>query len=278
MSGFSRALREGGTRKLPRRGRGRGGLSPRLGSAQPCAACGHLRARGPRCPHLSPRLALALAAVSLVVFPGTYLCAPLQVPVSLARKGSERSSRATRAHSPSNPPGLNNPGLRRGGVRRKISSSRFVLLRGWIAPPPPFLLGGAKTSEALIAFVPVPPLPVRLGSACSQAQPFDPTGRGPPRELRLVPPRAWLRGGGGTSPRPLPAAFPGPREPNGDILARQALSAAASPSPGRGPPGNPLPSPGRASGSRRAQGGPHVPGGRAALELTCPAASSGSEL
>lgn len=110
------------------------------------------------------------------------------------------------------------------------------------------------------------PLPIRLESACSQAQQFDPSCRAPSESCGWCHP-----GSGGRQPvcSPVPAAFPGPRESNGDILSRQALTAAASPGQGNGPPGIPLPSPGRTRGRWRAQGGPHAPGGRVALELTC---------
>lgn len=86
---------------------------------------------GPRCLRLSPHLALALAAV-LLVFLGTYLCAPFQVFVSLESKGSERSTRAAQAQSLGSLSGFYKPVFLRAEVRRKMSSSHFVLLPRWI--------------------------------------------------------------------------------------------------------------------------------------------------
>lgn len=86
---------------------------------------------GPRCLRLSPHLALALAAI-LLVFLGTYLCAPFQVFVSLESKGSERSTRAAQAQSLGSLSGFYKPVFLRAEVWRKMSSSHFVLLPRWI--------------------------------------------------------------------------------------------------------------------------------------------------
>lgn len=231
----------------PPRARSRTGAVP---AARPYAALRPLPRLGPRCPHLSPHLALALAAVLLLVFPGTYLGASFQASVSLARKGSDSSTRAAGAQSPATRRVCIIPGsaeLVSGGKRLHLVF--FFCGVGFFSPFS--LLGGAKASEVLIA---VCPCSASARPPPRRSQPFDPPAL-TPRHTRLVPLRLRLRGSINT--RPLPPPFPAlgtnagisrPAGPAGRLPLARGAALPASPSPAWG------------RGRWQPQGGPYTRG------------------